>query len=193
MIGILLAAGRGTRFDPEGVHNKLMQPLADGMSIAGHAAQNLLAVLPSVIAVVRPGQDALAAQLESLGCRVSICINAGQGMAASLVHGLSLAPDAKGWLIALGDMPYIKPHTIASLSRAIEQGAGIAVPTCHGRRGNPVAFSGTYRAELMRLSGDEGARRLLRSYPVTEVATSDEGILRDIDTPGDLRGPAAAG
>ncbi|MEG1113919.1 MAG: nucleotidyltransferase family protein, partial [Janthinobacterium sp.] len=29
-VGILLAAGRGRRFDPSGVQNKLLQPLAEG-------------------------------------------------------------------------------------------------------------------------------------------------------------------
>ena len=43
VVGILLAAGSGSRFGGE----KLLHPLADGVAIAAHAARNLLAALPS--------------------------------------------------------------------------------------------------------------------------------------------------
>jgi molybdenum cofactor cytidylyltransferase len=39
---------------------------------------------------------------------------------------------------------------------------------------------------LLALDGDQGARRLLTSSPVTTIAVPDPGILRDIDTQGDL-------
>jgi molybdenum cofactor cytidylyltransferase len=56
----------------------------------------------------------------------------------------------------------------------------------HGRRGNPVGFGRVHLAALLALSGDQGARRLLQSCPVTEVAVADPGIFQDIDTPADL-------
>src|SRR5207253_1048596 len=78
-VGILLAAGRGTRFDSSGLQDKLLQPLENGDTVAAAAAKNLLAALPSVLAVVRPGADALASQLQDLGCEVTVCPLAGQG------------------------------------------------------------------------------------------------------------------
>src|ERR1700716_4184452 len=66
--GILLAAGKGLRSAPPGVRNKLLQPLPNGETVVAAAAKNLLAVLPTVRAVVRPGADAVAAQLRALGC-----------------------------------------------------------------------------------------------------------------------------
>ncbi|GIZ53506.1 nucleotidyltransferase family protein [Noviherbaspirillum aridicola] len=184
--GILLAAGQGSRFDPAGRRNKLMQPLGDGVPVALAAARKLLTVLPNVVAVVRPGSDLLAQQLREAGCRVSVCEAARDGMAASLVHGLHAAPQAPGWVIALADMPWVEAATIAALVDAIDDGAQIAVPTFEGRRGNPVAFSRGYLPELLALRGDKGARSLLSTWPVTEVATGDRGILRDVDTQDDL-------
>ncbi|NMM27319.1 MAG: hypothetical protein HHJ12_08540 [Glaciimonas sp.] len=35
---------------------------------------------------------------------------------------------------------------------------------------------------LLRLGGDQGARRLLAVYPVMEIEVDDAGIGRDIDT-----------
>lgn len=185
-IGILLAAGRGLRFDPSGAQNKLIQTLACGDIVAVAAARNLLAALPRVLAVVRPGADAVATQLRAVGCEVIECPDADQGMGASLVHALSHARKAAGWIIALADMPYVQPATCIVLIDAIKRGADIAVPTCDGRRGNPVAFGRTHLSELLRLGGDQGARSLLKAHPVTEIAVDDTGISRDIDTAIDL-------
>lgn len=184
--GILLAAGRGRRFDPTGEKDKLQQILPDGTMVAIAAAKHLLASLPMVVAVVRSNNPELASRLADSGCRVSLCESADEGMAVSLVHALSKASEAGGWIIALGDMPFVQPTTIAALHAALKGGAGIAVPTCNGRRGNPVGFSRIHLNELLRLRGDEGARRLLTSCVVTEVETGDAGILRDIDTAEDL-------
>lgn len=53
-VGILLAAGRGRRFDPSGERNKLLQALPGGEPVVVASAHALLAVLPRVIAVVPP-------------------------------------------------------------------------------------------------------------------------------------------
>ncbi|MGC2038161.1 MAG: nucleotidyltransferase family protein, partial [Paraburkholderia caledonica] len=44
-----------------------------------------------------------------------------------------------------------------------------------------------YRDALLRLDGDSGARSLLGSERVMRLDVDDAGILRDIDTPDDLR------
>ena len=187
MTGILLAAGTGTRFDPGGVRNKLLQTLPGGEMVAVAAARNLLAVLPRVVAVVRHESDALIHALQSAGCNVTICPISGEGMGASLVHALSQARDSSAWLIALADMPYVQPSTIRGLANAVRDGNGIAAPVYRGRRGNPVAFGREHLDRLLQLRGDEGARRLLKAFPVTEVQTDDPGVIHDIDTLEDLR------
>ena len=190
-VGILLAAGRGRRFDPQGRRNKLLQPLPDGTLVVDASARTLLAVLPHVIAVVPPEDGGVAARLRALGCEVTVCLDADSGMAASLVHAIRCSlhhstPSADAWLVALGDMPRVTPATLRALLDALAAGAAIAAPTYDGRRGNPVAFSATHLPALLALQGDQGARGLLRTADVTEVAVGDSGILRDIDTPADL-------
>jgi len=184
-IGLLLAAGRGQRFDPTGQRNKLLAPLPGGDLVVVASARAMLAVLPRVIAVV-PAEGAVAAALRAAGCEVTLCPDAASGMAASLVHGLRLAQQADGWIIALGDMPFVAPPTIAALRAALADGAGIAAPLHAGRRGNPVAFGAVYLPQLLALRGDQGARALLAAEPVTAVAVDDPGVLHDIDTASDL-------
>jgi molybdenum cofactor cytidylyltransferase len=188
-VGILLAAGRGRRFDPAGQRNKLLQPLA-GEPVVVASARKLLAAVPCVIAVVPPLDAGVGAQLAALGCDVTVCPDADNGMAASLTHALrhSLALQPQAWLVALGDMPYVEVSTLRLLAGALAAGAGIAAPVLDGRRGNPVGFNALHLDALLALRGDEGARRLLHTFPVTEVLVTDPGIFRDIDLPADLTG-----
>lgn len=184
--GILLAGGRGRRFDPSGRRDKLRQALPQGEAVAVAAARNMLSVLPTVVAVVRHDNPELALQLQQAGCAVSLCAASDRGMAASLAHGLTQAWDAAAWIIALADMPYVRTSTIEAVRDALDHGADIAVPVWNGRRGNPVGFGRLHLDALMRLQGDEGARSLLKTWPVVEVPVHDAGIARDVDTPDDL-------
>ena len=190
LTGILLAAGRGKRFDPSGVQNKLLQSVdgATGDAVVAASAKNMLAVLPRVLAVVRPGDDKVAALLGRLGCEVRVCGDADLGMGESLTTAIEHTRGAEGWVIALGDMPYVLPQTIRALAATVERGARIAAPVYEGRRGNPVAFSSFHLPLLLALSGDQGAREILKSHAVSELVVDDAGVVRDIDTPGDLRG-----
>ncbi|MCS0628671.1 nucleotidyltransferase family protein [Telluria mixta] len=189
LVGILLAAGRGRRFDPAGARNKLLQPL-DGEPVVVASARTLMAAVPRVIAVVPPLDAGVGERLAALGCDVTVCPDADSGMAASLTHAIrhSLALQPQAWLVALGDMPYVDPATLRRLADALAAGAGIAAPVMDGRRGNPVGFGAVHLDALLALSGDAGARRLLQAFPVTEVPVDDPGIFRDIDLPADLTG-----
>ena len=192
LVGILLAAGRGKRFDPSGVQNKLLQTLrsddgkGDGDVVVAASARNMLAALPRVLAIVRPGDDKVAALLGGLGCEVRVCADADLGMAASLTTAIEHTRGAEGWLIGLGDMPRVRPDTMRALVATIERGARIAAPVYEGRRGNPVAFSSFHLPLLLALDGDQGARAILKSHAVSEIIVDDSGVVRDIDTPGDL-------
>jgi molybdenum cofactor cytidylyltransferase len=186
LVGILLAAGRGRRFDPTGARNKLLQQLPGGQPVVAASAALLLSCVPRVIAVVPPGDGGVADILRALGCEVIVCPDADTGMGASLVHAIRHSLPAQGWLVALGDMPFVQASTLAALRDAVEEGAGIAVPVHGGRRGNPVAFGACHRAALLATTGDQGARRLLQAHSVRELEVADAGILRDIDTPSDL-------
>ncbi|MFZ6780681.1 nucleotidyltransferase family protein [Undibacterium sp. Ji83W] len=180
--GILLAAGRGRRFDASGQRDKLLQKLADSKSVAQHSAQNLLAAMPQVVAVLRPDNAALSDQLQAMGVECLVCHDADAGMANSLKHALRTTADSAGWLIALADMPAVKPSTMTLLFNALQAGAEIVVPVYQRRRGNPVGFAHQYLPQLLDLQGDVGARSLLQSNPVTQVEVDDPGIHQDIDT-----------
>lgn len=190
-VGILLAAGRGRRFDPTGHQKKLLQALAgSGELVLAASARVLVSVLPRVVAVVRPGDDDITALLREAGCEVVVCVDADEGMAASLAAALRAsmhcALPAQSWIVALGDMPGVAAATIAALAAALVGGAALVAPVYQGRRGNPAGFGAVLLPELLALRGDEGARRLFERHPFTAILSDDAGVLRDVDLPADL-------
>jgi molybdenum cofactor cytidylyltransferase len=184
IVGILLAAGSGTRF---GAH-KLLHPLPDGTPMAVAALRNLAQGVDEVIAVVRPGDTDLMQCLAREKVRVLPCAKADQGMGASLACGVSAAPDAAGWIIALADMPFVPAEIVCTLAAQLNAGATIVAPAYQGQRGHPVGFGHAFYAALSALSGDQGARHILKQNAdrLSLVPSTDPGVLRDIDTQADL-------
>lgn len=183
-VGLLLCAGRGTRFGGA----KLLHRLPDGTPIGLRSAINLKQGLGTLIALVRPEDSDLRRLLEGAGIRCVGCNGAAEGVGATISCGVRATSGAAGWVIALGDMPYIRPQTIRAVSRAIPAGAIIVAPSVGGRRGHPVGFSAAFRESLVALSGDIGARSIVEAnlHRITTLVCDDQGILSDIDTPADV-------
>jgi molybdenum cofactor cytidylyltransferase len=191
VVGILLAAGRAERFGGA----KLLAPLvttgdlvAAGTAVGVAACRHLVAAIPESIAVVRPGDVELARQLRDAGAWIVECPRADEGMGASLACGVAASMDADGWVIALADMPWIRPATIAAVAQKLRAGADLAAPAWRGERGHPVGFARRHRDALAALRGDEGARAIVAAHATRlDVAPVDDpGILRDVDEPGNL-------
>ncbi len=109
------------------------------------------------------------------------------GMSTSIRLGLRFFQDYDAVLIVLADMPpLITNEIISKIVSAYHEGCSAVVPTHNGVRGNPVLIHRTLFPELMRLSGDVGAREVLRSR--ADVCTVECGpeVLIDIDTSSDL-------
>jgi molybdenum cofactor cytidylyltransferase len=107
------------------------------------------------------------------------------GMGHSIAAGIAARADAPGWLLLPGDMPLVRPATLLAVAAALEQHP-VAYAQYQGRRGHPVGFAAELYSELMMLSGDEGARRIIARYPAQGVDVDDPGALLDLDTEADL-------
>jgi molybdenum cofactor cytidylyltransferase len=187
--GVLLAAGYSKRFGT----NTLLHPLPAGSPNAGvpialASARHFVEALPESVAVIRPRAQKLGKLLRDAGCTTVVCKNAAEGMGVSLAEGIRAAAGAHGWVIALADMPYVKPDTVRVVARALSEGATIAAPSYRGERGHPVGFARRFLDELSGLRGDAGARDILKAHPdwITLYEVDDPGVLRDIDKPSDL-------
>jgi molybdenum cofactor cytidylyltransferase len=195
IVGILLAAGIGQRFDPSGRRLKLLEPAPAGhhagVPLALAAARNLLEALGTVYAVVRPADDASQQRLHALladaGCELVVCERAREGMGSSLACGVQASANAAGWVIALADMPAIEPGSIRAVAQALNEGYDTAAAFFGERRGHPVGFANSLYANLAALSGDDGARSVLVHQPPHRVSVADRGVLLDMDTPDGLK------
>jgi molybdenum cofactor cytidylyltransferase len=186
IVGLLLAAGSATRFGSD----KLSHPLPHGVPIAVQAARHLHSEIARIFAVVKPGDEALAKALSEC-CEIVVCEKAAEGMGASLACAARAAGKADGYLVALADMPFVRASSIAAVRDALASGAPLTAPYWRTRRGHPVGISGVFFEQLLALKGDEGAKRLLleNQNRLVKIPVGDPGVIRDIDTPGDLAPP----
>ena len=184
---VILAAGSSQR---AGDINKLLVPYGDNAMVA-HIAQTVAqSEVSQVIAVTGHEQAQVS---KALSLTPAICHHNkaySQGMAGSVVTGVSKLNAVDGVLICLGDMPHITTELINQLIDAFRntRDKSIFIPVKQGRRGNPVLFSKLYFDRLLSLQGDMGARKLVQDNPdeVFELAVEDDGVLIDYDTPQDL-------
>ena len=186
-VGILLAAGFGRRFVASGGGNKLLHPLEDGLPVALRTARVWKSALDNVLAIVRPEEAILADLFRQAGCEVVLNPRALEGMGTSVAAGVNASRNAHGWLVGLGDMPYVSGATLQALVTALND-APLAAPFFQGQRGQPVAFGAQFRDDLLNLQGDAGAREILKAHMphLHLVSVDDDGILRDIDSLQDL-------
>lgn len=201
---ILLAAGAGRRFttppataahdrastqaSTQAPTGRLPKLLHGQPPLVSHALRHLregLGPTAPVLAVVRPGDTTLAQVLQQHGVSVTVCPQADAGMGASLAHAASLAADDVPVLVALADMPAIRPATFNAVQAALCRGASLVQPVWRDQPGHPVGFHPRWLPALRALHGDEGARRLLRAHAdeVMRLPVDDAGVVMDIDTP----------
>ena len=191
---VVLAAGRSTRFAAEGgVEETKLVAAFDGEPLVRRVVRAALASRARpVIVVVGHARRAVEDAVAGLPVRIAVNPDYASGIASSLRVGLTATPgDASGAVVMLGDMPKVEAGLIDALIDAfLAHGQARAVaPLQGGRRGNPVLLSRILFAEAERLSGDEGARRLLSgldSRSVVEIDARGFDVSFDVDHPGDL-------
>ena len=189
---IVLAAGHGSRFD--GVRHKLTQPLGSSTVLGQTVGHAIESGLPVVVVTTEPlmaeaarmvaGRDVVLVPQPSDAARQS-------GMGDSIAAGVSARPDAAGWLVLPGDMPLVMPGSLRAVAMALAQHP-VVFAQHMGRRGHPVGFAAELFSDLVQLTGDEGARRIVARYPSHGVEVGDAGVLVDVDTQADLAAVQAA-
>jgi molybdenum cofactor cytidylyltransferase len=168
---------------------KQLLPIAGQPMLARLVDTVLAASLDEVIVVLGAGADEAAALLADRPLRIVVNPGWAEGIASSLRCGLAaVSPLSGAALFVPADLPRLRAQTIGAIVVAASSAARpIVVPTCDGRRGNPVLFARSLFPDLLGLRGDAGGRVLMASRPddVATVDVGDPGILLDIDTPED--------
>ena len=192
VVVIVLAAGAASRFT--GAGHKLAQTLDDGGdagTVLGATLRNAIASRLPVVVVATAELAPLAQQQVAARDVVILPPLRTRGMGDSIAAGVAARADAGGWLVLPGDMPRVGVQTLQQVAQALQTHA-VAYAQYAGRRGHPVGFAAELFSELVALTGEEGARRLVARYPAQAVEVDDPGVLIDIDTVQDLAALRAA-
>lgn len=184
---VVLAAGSASRFGG----GKLTAPFEGAPLLHAALAAARAAPAASVVVVTGADAEAVAACAHAFDPDIRLVHAPGhaEGLAASLRTGVAALPAAtRAAFVFLGDMPRVPHAVLAPLAGAVAQGAPAAAPTFQGRRGNPVVLSRALFPQVLALTGDAGARRVLDALGerLALVEAPDDGVLFDVDAPGDL-------
>ena len=188
--GIILAAGESTRFG----HPKQLVRLAGRFLIEWALTAALGSNLDHVVLVLGCEHERIRRSLGSATadpkCEIVVNRNYRTGQSSSLRTGLlRVQHEFPSVMFLLGDQPLVDAALInLLLERYLESQKANCIPTHRGKRGNPVIFGSAFYPQLLRLSGDKGARGLITAHPddVLAVEIAEPAAFHDIDRPEDV-------
>ena len=183
--GIVLAAGGSTRMGKP----KMPLPWRGGTVLSASVAPLLESPLDRVVVVLGAEGERVRREAElPEDPRLHVVVNPAwsDGMASSLRRGLEECADADAALITLGDQPEMTADRVTSVLDAFGPGVRLVVPVTGSVPTHPVLFARDLFSELRSLTGDVGAREVVRRHEGEAVWIAAEP-LADVDTEEDYR------
>jgi len=181
---IILAAGSSSRL---GLPKQLLQ--LRGKSLLRHAAETALAARPSeVLAVLGFESDRMKHELDDLPVQIVFNHRWIEGIASSIREGLSRLPaDIETALIFLCDQPFVTSDHLSHLIKACTNQKPIIATGYESTAGVPACYHRQVFPELLTLTGDHGAKRIIDLDPERVTAIPFDAATLDIDTMDDYR------
>ncbi len=186
---VLLAAGGSARLGQP----KQLVPIG-GETLVLRTTRRLLCLEPASMIVVTGCASAAVAE-ELTGLPLQIVHNPGwhEGMGTSIALGVKHLPNTVSgvlimlcdqWCVGQEDLKRLFEVWISDISVIV---AASWVSNNTSVHGPPVIFPGILFHELICLTGDEGAKRLIEENRSISTFISMENASPDLDEPGDLR------
>lgn len=187
IVAVILAAGFSSRM---GKYKPLL-PLGE-TTIIGNAIKNLhLAGIEDVRVITGHNAQILAPVVRELKATPVFNPDYAGEMYLSVAAGVkTFAGDVEAFLLLPCDMPMTRWHSIrAVVHKYRKTGATIVYPTFQGQRGHPTLIAARCFPGILTLQGTNGLRGLLAQFAASavEVEVPDQGVVMDMDTPGDYR------
>jgi molybdenum cofactor cytidylyltransferase len=189
VVGVVLAAGLGSRFAAAqpGAPFKLLT-LIDGEPMVRRTVTTLLegGADRAVIVVSASSESAVQSALHDLPVTLTVNAKPKRGMFSSIQCGVAHLRAVDWGVLLPGDMPYVRPETIAEVVSAAIRSGLTACASHEGRRGHPLVVSTALRDQILQAPSDDSLRRVRSTVECLLVEVADPGVLRDVDRPADL-------
>lgn len=180
---IIAAAGCAERFKKAGGEGNKLNALLNSSSVFAQTLRNALASGLQVHVVTRPENSQV--QALCLAQQVPVTLIESSGLGESIAAGVRANASWQGWLIHLADMPFVPPAVFVEVADALKSHT-LVRPCVSTQPGHPVAFDHNWYSKLSQLTGDNGARELLRGESMHIIEIKDADSQRDIDLPSQL-------
>ncbi len=187
-IAVVTAAGSAERFG-----GRKLLALIDGEPLLDRTIRSLLegGVAEVIVVVGTTDRAHLERDVNAMSdARVRPVENPdpSRGMFSSIQEGLATA-SGDALLVLPGDMPFVKPETVRAVIAAYRARPAIVSPRFQGKRGHPVVLPLSLRDEIRATPPDATLHDVIKRHADqrVDVDVDDAGIVRDVDTPADLR------
>jgi len=186
---IILAAGKSTRMLGQ---NKLLA-MVHGEPMIRHVVQAALtSKVDEVIVVLGWEADLVKNALSGLPCRLIVNDDYEKGQSSSLKRGLrEVGAQTRAILVLPGDIARIDSRSIDKVIETYNVKGGMVIVAAHqGRHGHPILFDRKLFPEIEQIAEESyGLKSVVKKHEseVRLVETGTENVLRDVDTPQDLR------
>lgn len=181
---LIPAAGSSSRMAP---HDKLLEPI-DGVPLLRRQVMMALRTGCDVLVTLSPDHPARRAALSGISdgrLHLQEVPEAAEGIAASIRRGAAWAESrrASGLMVVLADMPDLDAADLNLMLQGFDLKTVCRAVDEAGTPGHPVVFPADLLPVLKRLSGDQGARAILRSERVMHIQLPGTHATTDLDTP----------
>lgn len=178
---MILAAGGGTRWLGHGDEHKLLAEFR-GRPVVSWAVEHAMAAGLAATWVVTGAADLSGVLPEGVVVLHNPSWADGQATSLQVAVRAARQEGVAAIVVGLGDQPLVSPTAWSAVASA---GGQVAVATYDGLRRNPVKLSAAVW-DLLPVTGDEGARTVIRSRPELVEEVPCQGDPVDIDTKEDL-------
>ena len=189
---ILLAAGESKRMNGE---NKLIKEI-EGIPLIKYSVKNILGSTVDELIIVTGYQKEIIENIIDKNKKIKFVFNKdfSNGIASSINAGLcEISTKTKNFFISLADMPNVNQNIYNKLIKGKnsynvkfkpENRKEIIIPTSDGKDGNPVLFSIFMKNDVMKISGDRGAKEIIENNKnkILRMPFEGDGVILDFDT-----------
>ncbi len=179
---LIIAAGSSSRLGQP----KQLLPYKDGNLLSHSIAACRESEIGNIHLILGANHKAILQKTDISNCQIHINPNWQNGMSNSIAFGIKqIEKNIEGVIITMADQPFLEKEHLKQLIQ--KKSSGIVLSKYKEGKGPPTYFSKDYFEELSNLSGDDGAKAVIKKHKsIVQFVPFPKGNI-DIDRKEDLK------